>query len=145
MSQKPDTTLTWCFSPQASRAFESMLTSDQVGGKVKKKIIKNLQGHFVSISKDKFGSHIIDRIWAVADINVKEQIASELLKRERDLTDHPMGKCVLWTCRIELYKRRHDDWVEREKGLEKKKELFKDILGEDGAKKPSKKKRKHNH
>ncbi|KAI7861000.1 armadillo-type protein [Circinella umbellata] len=143
LSQKPDTTLTWCFSPQASRAFESMLSSDQVGGKVKKKIIKNLQGHFVSISKDKFGSHIIDRIWAVADINVKEQIASELLKRERELTDHPMGKCVLWTCRIELYKRRHDDWVEREKGLEKKKELFKDILGEDAIKKPSKKKRKH--
>ncbi|KAI9278411.1 armadillo-type protein [Phascolomyces articulosus] len=143
LSQKPDTTLTWCFSPQASRAFESILTSEHVGGKIKKKIMKNLQGHYVSIAKDKFGSHIMDRIWVVADISVKEQIASELLKRERELADHPMGKCVLWTCRIELYKRRHDDWVEREKGLEKKKVLFKDILGEDAVKKPSKKKRKH--
>ncbi|KAI9492112.1 armadillo-type protein [Zychaea mexicana] len=144
LSQKPDTTLPWCFSPQASRAFEAMLASEYVGGKVKKKIIKNLQGHYVQIAKDKFGSHILDRIWAVAEINVKEQIVAELLKRERELAEHPMGKCVLWTVRIELYKRRHDEWVEREKGLEKKKELFKDILGDGFAAggKPNKK-RKH--
>ncbi|KAI8138254.1 armadillo-type protein [Fennellomyces sp. T-0311] len=139
LSQKPDITLSWCFSPQASRAFESILSSEHVGGKVKKKIMKNLQGHYVSIAKDKFGSHIIDQCWAVADINVKEQIAAELLKRERDLAEHPLGKCVLWTCRIDLYKRRHDDWVERENGLEKKKQLFKDILGDDV--KPGKKRR----
>lgn len=39
--------------------------------KVKKKVIKNLEGRFVALAKDKFGSHVIERCWACADIHTK--------------------------------------------------------------------------
>lgn len=131
LSQKSEYTLRWCFSPQGSRAFESILTSEQVNMKVKKKVIKNLEGRFVALAKDKFGSHVIERCWAVADIHTKEQIANELLKKEYDLADHYIGKCILWTCRIEQFKRRRAEWIEREKGLEKRKKMFEDIIDTD--------------
>ncbi|KAI9008988.1 armadillo-type protein [Phycomyces nitens] len=131
LSQRPEVTYQWCFSPVGSRAYESILTSPTVNDKMKKKIMRNLQGHYADLSKDKFGSHIVEHCWAVADIDMKERIASELLKREYDLSEHYIGKCILWTCKIDQYKRRHDEWVEREKGMERKKDLFKDILGDD--------------
>ncbi|OAD77681.1 hypothetical protein PHYBLDRAFT_108002, partial [Phycomyces blakesleeanus NRRL 1555(-)] len=131
LSQRPDVTYQWCFSPVGSRAYESILTSPTVNDKMKKKIMRNLQGHYADLSKDKFGSHIVEHCWAAADIDMKERIASELVKREYDLSEHYIGKCILWTCKIDQYKRRHDEWVEREKGVERKKDLFKDILGDD--------------
>ncbi|KAI9317229.1 armadillo-type protein [Dichotomocladium elegans] len=140
LSQKPEDTLKWCFSPLGSRAFESILRSDEVNIKVKKRVTKNLEGRFVALAKDKFGSHIIERCWEVADINTKEQIATELLKKEYDLADHYIGKCILWSCRIDQFKRRRQEWIEREKGLEKRKKMFEDILEEDG--KAGNKKRK---
>ncbi|KAI8067451.1 armadillo-type protein [Gongronella butleri] len=121
--------LRWCYTPVGSRAYQAIVASDHVSEKIKKKILKDLLGDYVSLSKDKFGSHIVEACWSVADINMKEKIAQELVKYEHDLSEHHLGKCILWTCKIDLYKRRHDDWVEKEKGIERKKDMFKDILG----------------
>jgi nucleolar protein 9 len=107
---------------------------------MKKKIIRDLSGKFTALSKDKFGSHIVEKCWAAADIDSKEKIVSELLKSEYELASHFIGKGILWTCRIDQYKRRHDEWVEREKGAERKREMFKDIL-DDTNDKPHKKRK----
>ncbi|KAF7724497.1 Nucleolar protein 9 [Apophysomyces ossiformis] len=133
--ESTDVTNRWCFSPVGSRAYEAILTSENINPKMKKRVLKNLQGSYPALAKDKFGSHIIEHCWAVADIDMKEKIATELLKRERDLSEHYIGKCVLWTCRIEQFKRHHDDWVQREKGAERKRELFQDILEDKAPKK----------
>lgn len=138
LSQRPDTVYRWCFSPLGSRAFESIVASTHVNMKMKKKIIRDLSGHYVALAKDKFGSHILEKCWYNADIDSKEKIASEIVKHEHELSSHFIGKGILWTCKIDQYKRRHDDWVEREKGAERKREMFKDILGET----PIEKKRK---
>jgi nucleolar protein 9 len=53
------------------------------------------------------------------------------VKHEYDLSEHHLGKCILWTCKIDLFKRRYEEWVEREKGMDRKKDMFKDILGDD--------------
>lgn len=47
------------------------------------------------------------------------------------MADHYIGKCILWTCRIEQFKRRRAEWIEREKGLEKRKKMFEDIIDTD--------------
>ncbi|KAI8048763.1 armadillo-type protein [Gilbertella persicaria] len=130
LSQRPDIIHRWCFSPMGSRAFEAVVASVHVNDKIKKKILRDLSGKYVSLAKDKFGSHILDKCWLVADIDSKEKIAAELVKHEHELASHYLGKNILWTCKIDQYKRRHDDWVEREKGAERKREMFKDILGE---------------
>lgn len=138
LSQRPDTIYRWCFSPAGSRAFESIVASPNVNAKIKKKILRDLSGKYTALAKDKFGSHILDKCWLAADIDSKEKIAAELVKHEHELASHYIGKSILWTCKIDQYKRRHDDWVEREKGAERKREMFKDILDES----PLEKKRK---
>ncbi|OBZ85794.1 Nucleolar protein 9 [Choanephora cucurbitarum] len=130
LSQKPDTIHRWCFSPAGSRAFEAVVASPHVNAKMKKKIMRDLSGKYAALAKDKFGSHILEKCWLSADIESKEKIAAELVKHEHELASHYLGKNALWTCKIDQYKRRHDDWVEREKGAERKREMFKDILGE---------------
>ncbi|KAI8391327.1 armadillo-type protein [Radiomyces spectabilis] len=140
LSQNPDTTFRWCFSPVGSRAYQSILSSPEVNIKIKRKVLRNLEGRYVDLAKDKFGSHIVEQCWSVADIDMKERIANELLKRERELSEHYIGKCILWTCKIGQFKRKREDWVEREKGIERKKEMFKDIL-EDEPVKASKKRK----
>ncbi|CEI92041.1 hypothetical protein RMCBS344292_06315 [Rhizopus microsporus] len=131
LSQRPDVIYQWCFSPSGSRAVEAILSSSHVEAKMKKKIIRDLLGKYTSLAKDKFGSHIIEKCWLAADIDMKEKIASELVKHEHDLSSHYIGKGILWTCRIDQFKRKRNDWIEREKGAERKREMFKDILGED--------------
>ncbi|CEP07225.1 hypothetical protein [Parasitella parasitica] len=128
LSQRPDTVYRWCFSPAGSRAFESIVASSNVNIKMKKKIMRDLSGKYTALAKDKFGSHILDKCWAAADIDSKEKIAAELVKHEHELASHYIGKSILWTCKIDQYKRRHEDWVEREKGAERKREMFRDIL-----------------
>ncbi|KAI8380062.1 armadillo-type protein [Blakeslea trispora] len=130
LSQRPDTIHRWCFSPAGSRAFEAVVASPHVNAKMKKKIMRDLSGKYAALAKDKFGSHILEKCWLSADIESKEKIAAELVKHEHELASHYLGKNALWTCKIDQYKRRHDDWVEREKGAERKREMFKDILGE---------------
>ncbi|KAI8337966.1 armadillo-type protein [Chlamydoabsidia padenii] len=131
LSMKPAMALRWCYTPMGSRVVEAIIASNQVNAKIKKKIMRNFLGDYVSLSKDKFGSHIVENCWAVADIETKEKIARELVKHEYDLSEHHLGKCILWTCKIDLFKRRYDEWVEKEKGMDRKKDMFKDILGDD--------------
>ncbi|CAO3588938.1 unnamed protein product [Absidia cylindrospora] len=142
LSMKLSTSLRWCYTPMGSRVVEAIVSSPQVNAKIKKKILRNLQGDYVSLAKDKFGSHIVEKCWSVADIETKEKIARELVKHEYDLSEHHLGKCILWTCKIDLFKRRYDEWIEREKGMDRKKDMFKDILGDD-ANMPNNKKRQY--
>ncbi|KAG0946369.1 hypothetical protein G6F60_003677 [Rhizopus arrhizus] len=131
LSQRPEVIYPWCFSPAGSRAFEAILISNEINQKMKKKILRDLLFKYTALAKDKFGSHILEKCWLVADIEMKEKIANELVKSEHDLSSHYIGKGILWTCKIDQFKRKRDDWIEREKGAERKREMFKDILGEE--------------
>ncbi|CAO3620810.1 unnamed protein product [Cunninghamella echinulata] len=133
LSMNPDVTLRWCYTPMGSRAYEAIIASNEVNEKIKKKVLRNLMGNFASLAKDKFGSHIVEKCWSVATIEQKEKIAQELMKYEYDLSEHYLGKCILWTCNIDLYKRRREEWIEREEGMIRKKDMFKDILGDEIA------------
>ncbi|KAI8997280.1 armadillo-type protein [Pilobolus umbonatus] len=130
LSQNPEVIARWCYSPGGSRAFEAIIASPTVNAKMKKKIIRDLTGKFASLAKDRFGSHILEKCWLVADIDAKEKIATELVRNEHQLSSHSLGKSALWTCKIDQFKRRHDEWVEREKGAERKREMFMDIIGD---------------
>ena len=71
LSLPKEETYGWTKNPSASRAFESFLTEKRVGLKIKRKILRNLEGKFAEMAKDKYGCHIVDRCWAVADIKQK--------------------------------------------------------------------------
>ncbi|KAJ3300786.1 Nucleolar protein 9 [Borealophlyctis nickersoniae] len=133
MSTPTDTTYSYIFDPITSRVVEAILISPHVSLKIKRKILRNLQGKFVDMAKDKYGSHMVDKCWAVADLALKEEIAQELAAASTSLAQNFHGKFVLRNCKIEAFKQGRKEWVEREKGIERKRGMFSDLLGDEDA------------
>ncbi|KAF9970274.1 Nucleolar protein 9 [Actinomortierella ambigua] len=128
--QKEDLVYAWTLDSTGSHVIEAFLTSPTVNLKMKKKILKSFLGKYHVMALDKYGGHTVDKCWAVSDIDMKEKIATELLQHEQALSQSFYGKFILRNCKIDQFKRKKADWLEREKGNERKKEMFKDILGD---------------
>ncbi|KAG0254284.1 Nucleolar protein 9 [Mortierella polycephala] len=129
-AQKEELIYSWTMDPVGSHVLEAFLTSPTLNLKVKRKILKSFQGKYHAMALDKFGGHTVDKCWAVSDIEMKEKIAAELLEHEQALSQSFYGKFILRNCKIDQFKRKKEEWVEREKGIERKKDMFKDILGD---------------
>ncbi|KAG0212562.1 Nucleolar protein 9 [Mortierella sp. NVP41] len=129
-AQKEELMYAWTMDPVGSHVIEAFLTSATLNLKVKRKILKSFMGKYHSMAKDRYGGHTVDKCWAVSDIEMKEKIAAELLEHEQELSNNFHGKFILRNCKIDQFKRKREEWVEREKGIERKKDMFKDILGD---------------
>ncbi|KAJ3215848.1 Nucleolar protein 9 [Dinochytrium kinnereticum] len=125
--------LTWMRDPIASRVFETFVESQHVSLKAKRKILSNLLGRFSEMASDRYGSHIVDKCWAAADITMKEKIATELLNDEKALAANYHGKFVLRNCKIETFKKSKEMWAENQMGIERKKAMFEEFLTNDVA------------
>jgi hypothetical protein len=80
---------------------------------------------------DKYGSHIVDRCWILVDLNMKEKIADELLMKEEMLKENPYGCFVIRNCCLDNYKRKKEAWMKKEESLEKKKNMFSEIIDDE--------------
>ncbi|KAF9102781.1 Nucleolar protein 9 [Mortierella sp. AM989] len=129
-AQKEELMYAWTMDPVGSHVIEAFLTSPTLNLKVKRKILKSFLGKYHSMALDRYGGHTVDKCWAVSDIEMKEKIATELLEHELALSQSFHGKFILRNCKIEQFKRKKEEWVEREKGIERKKDMFMDILGD---------------
>ncbi|KAF9200721.1 Nucleolar protein 9, partial [Haplosporangium sp. Z 27] len=129
-AQKEELMYAWTMDPVGSHVIEAFLTSPTLNLKVKRKILKSFLGKYHSMALDRYGGHTVDKCWAVSDIEMKEKIATELLEHEQELSQSFHGKFILRNCKIDQFKRKKEEWVEREKGIERKKDMFKDILGD---------------
>ncbi|KAJ2085031.1 Nucleolar protein 9 [Coemansia sp. RSA 986] len=128
--QDPARMYSWCKDPSGSRIIETILASMQIPTRTKRMVREQFSGHYADLALDRCGSHIVDAAWKTADIAFKESIVLELLQKETQLQDSQLGRIMLRNCGAEHYKRRADQWRERERGLERKKHMFKDILGD---------------
>ncbi|OUM65483.1 hypothetical protein PIROE2DRAFT_31868, partial [Piromyces sp. E2] len=104
----------WATDAIASRVIESFLQSSQVLLKAKRKILHMFDGNYGEIACNRYGSHLVDKCWAVSDLKMKESIAEELLESERELNSNFHGKFVLRNCKIENFKRNRQEWIEHE-------------------------------
>ncbi|KAF9284164.1 Nucleolar protein 9 [Mortierella alpina] len=129
-AQKEELMYAWTMDPVGSHVIEAFLTSPTLNLKVKRKILRSFLGKYHSMALDRYGGHTVDKCWAVSDIEMKEKIAAELLEHEQALSQSFHGKFILRNCKIDQFKRKKEEWVEREKGIERKKDMFKDILGD---------------
>ncbi|KAI1321356.1 Nucleolar protein 9 [Mortierella claussenii] len=129
-AQKEELMYAWTMDPVGSHVIEAFLTSPTLNLKVKRKILKSFLGKYHSMALDRYGGHTVDKCWAVSDIEMKEKIATELSEHEQALSQSFHGKFILRNCKIDQFKRKKEEWVEREKGIERKKDMFKDILGD---------------
>jgi len=91
-------------------------------------LLRNYVGHYHELALDKYGGHVVDKCWTVADLDMKERIAAELLDHEHSLSQSLYGRFILRNCKIDNFKRKREEWMERERGAQRKKEMFKDVL-----------------
>lgn len=96
----------------------------------------------VQLSKDRYGSRVVDAVWRNCEISRKDQLAQALLSAEKELSEDFHGQIVLSNCNIAHYKRKQDLWRDKERAAEKRRTLFEDIIGEDSVQSLPKKKRK---
>ncbi|KAJ3052582.1 Nucleolar protein 9 [Rhizophlyctis rosea] len=135
MQTSADETFNYLFDPVSSRVVEAILMSNMVGDKLKRKMVRGYQGRFTEMSCDKYGSHMVDKCWAVADLKLKEEIAAELLEQESKLLQNFHGKFVHRNCKIDNFKRRRNEWIDSQSGIDRKKEMFSEFFGVEGGKK----------
>ncbi|RKP25432.1 hypothetical protein SYNPS1DRAFT_28838 [Syncephalis pseudoplumigaleata] len=122
----------WACNAIASRALETFFTADAVSVKTKRKLAQQWTGSFHQLALDRYGGHILDRYWAVADLAHKEMIAEELLAHEQTLYASMHGKFILRNCRIDQFKRKRDQWRQQQQGQSRKQALFADIIQSTG-------------
>ncbi|OLY79755.1 Nucleolar protein 9 [Smittium mucronatum] len=121
----------WSKDASGSRIIESFLKSsfDSVPIKHKRKMLVKLTSFYSELALDRFGSHIVDCCWNVADLKFKQTIAEELSKDSNVVKNSFFGKFVWKNCNIDLFMSKNDSWKSIQKSSDKKKDLFKDILG----------------
>ncbi|KAJ1746440.1 Nucleolar protein 9 [Coemansia sp. RSA 1821] len=130
-AQDPDMIYEWCKDPSGSRIIEAIISSKQLPVVTKRRVLERYANKYADLAANKYGSHIVDACWRAADIPYKEKILIELLQRETQVRDSPFGRIVMSNCRADQYKRRVDEWRERERNIQKRKRLFEDILDGD--------------
>ncbi|TPX70190.1 hypothetical protein SpCBS45565_g01889 [Spizellomyces sp. 'palustris'] len=137
MALPVETTVRWSQDAVASHLLETLLITSTLNTKAKRKLIRGWLGSFVPMACNKYGSHVVDKCWAVADLALKEKMAEELVKSFDRLRNDHFGRFVARNCKLENFKRRREEWVERLAGVEKKKDMFGEFF--DDADKQGKK------
>ncbi|PIA18352.1 ARM repeat-containing protein [Coemansia reversa NRRL 1564] len=126
--QDRDKIYSWCKDPSGSRIIEAIIASPRSQPKTKRRVLEQFTEKFADLAVNKYGSHIVDACWNVADITFKEKILKEIIQREARVLDSPFGRIVMRNCGAEQYKRRADEWRQRVRNTEKRKRMFKDII-----------------
>ncbi|KAJ3373809.1 hypothetical protein GGF31_008694 [Allomyces arbusculus] len=122
--------------PVVSFTLQAFLTAPTVNVPPKRKLLFSLLNHtsdmdLATLAADKFGSHIVDALWAMADLDAKDRIAADLLAHEKKVTGSRHGTFVWRNCGLEQYKKKRDEWMQRQQGIDKKKALFQDLLDDE--------------
>ncbi|KAJ1546067.1 Nucleolar protein 9, partial [Nowakowskiella sp. JEL0078] len=121
----------WALDAICSRVVESALTTETLSNKSKKNLVESFQTHFVELARSKYGSHVLDKLWAVADSRFKETIVMELSVREVDVCSTPHGRAIWRNCGVEKAKMSKEDWRKEEERKVRTKILFSEFAETD--------------
>ncbi|EOA89553.1 uncharacterized protein SETTUDRAFT_167415 [Exserohilum turcica Et28A] len=99
--------------PTASRTLQAALMSKNASVIFRRKMIQQFYGKIGELALDPAASHVIDAIWqGTAGLAfIRERIAEELAENESSLRESHVGRAVWRNWRMDLYKRRRNDWV----------------------------------
>lgn len=111
----PHLTINIARDPTASRTLQAALTSPHASVIFRRKVIQKFYGHVGELALDPAGSHVIDAIWEGTHglAFIRERIAEELAENEASLRESHVGRAVWRNWRMDLYKRRRNDWVKQ--------------------------------
>ena len=114
----PSTTLLpMAHDPIVSRTLQAALTSRNASMITTRKLIQRFYGHMADMALDPAASYVVDCMWAGTHglAFIRERIAEELAEEERGLRDSACGRAVWRNWKMDLYKRRRQDWVRQSK------------------------------
>ena len=93
------------------------------------------------MSKDKYGSRVVDSCWKHSELKDKQLIVDELLAGEKELADNYYGKFVMRNCNIEYYKKKGCLKEGSYSSKERVKRMFSDIVEKSMTVKSSRKRK----
>ncbi|KAI5361165.1 Putative nucleolar protein [Septoria linicola] len=96
-----------------TRTLQQALTTKNASMVERRKLVARFQGNIGEMALDKSASHVVDCIWEGTHglAFIRERIAEELAENEASLRDSPSGRAVWKNWKMDIYKRRRQEWV----------------------------------
>ncbi|XP_061111725.1 nucleolar protein 9 [Conger conger] len=92
------------------------------------KILRRLEGQYVQLACSRFGSRVLEAVWAIATVSQKQGIAQELAPSESVLRSDQFARHVWGKFGLTHFGKRRGQWLEFQTGQSKKRKMFSDIL-----------------
>ncbi|KAH9880168.1 Nucleolar protein 9 [Plenodomus biglobosus] len=111
----PELSVQLARDPTASRTLQAALVSQNASVIFRRKMIQQFYGKVGELALDPSASRVIDAIWdGTAGLAfIRERIAEELAENEGSLRESHVGRAVWRNWRMDLYKRKRNDWVKQ--------------------------------
>ena len=111
------TLLEMAADPSISRTLQAAITSTNAGIISRRKLVQQFYGHVGAMALDRSSSRVVDSIWEGTHglAFIRERIAEELAENEPALRDSPCGRAVWKNWKMDLYKRRRNEWIVQSK------------------------------
>eukprot|EP01130_Rhizamoeba_saxonica_P011263 TRINITY_DN4670_c0_g1_i2.p1 TRINITY_DN4670_c0_g1~~TRINITY_DN4670_c0_g1_i2.p1 ORF type:complete len:616 (+),score=118.74 TRINITY_DN4670_c0_g1_i2:73-1920(+) len=138
-----------CRDSLGSRLVDSFIESPHIKIRHKLKFVQSLRGNFDQLALKPIGSRVLERLFEVSDLSMKEAIANEMTEIEDDLDAIFHGKFILKNMKIALFRQNRHTWrnkikeslkekddldmtqLGKKKRKKAKRRAMKEILGED--------------
>lgn len=94
---------------RGARVIEAFLASD-ASTKQKRRLVVKLRGHFTELAMHPSGSFTVERCFSAGSLSLREDIASELLAVQNELSKTKQGPHLLRKLDIDRYATKPDQW-----------------------------------
>jgi nucleolar protein 9 len=111
-----------------SRVIEAFLVGGAMSPKAMQRMGRHFKGHLAHIAMDKYGSHVVEKLWKLSPLPAKNIMMEELAESKEKLESSPHGRLVVRNCRLDQFIRKREDWVKEEQTQTTKRSLFDDII-----------------
>lgn len=111
-----------------SRVIEAFLVGGAMSAKAMQRVGRHFKGHLAQIAMDKYGSHVVEKLWKLSPLANKNTMMEELAQNKEKLESSPHGRLVVRNCRLDQFIRKREDWVKEEQTQTTKRSLFDDII-----------------
>ncbi|EPT27662.1 hypothetical protein TGME49_266400 [Toxoplasma gondii ME49] len=93
-------------------------------------LLKAFCGNYAQAALHPTGGFVVTTFYDAATVDIKRRIVQELLEVEEELREKNYAAYV--NCEIHTFKRNEEGWATRQEKKSKTRELFKDLLAEEG-------------
>ncbi|KAM6297249.1 nucleolar protein 9-like [Podargus strigoides] len=112
-------------SRPGSHVWDALLTSPTVPPRARRRLLRKLKGHLVSLACHRNGSRVLDTVWASASTPARTDIAEELASQREALQRDPG---VARTLALDLFLRRRHLWEKLQVAPERRRGLLGPLL-----------------